>query len=164
MKFSIIIPVYNTEKYLSQCIDSVLRQQCDNYEAILIDDGSTDGSPGICDVYAKNADRFTVIHKKNGGVTSARKAGVEIAKGDYIVPLDSDEWFADDYLQEMSKVIDQVHPDVIVGGWMTMNDDDTGKKFDVKGFEKGMYSRERIESLIFPILFENGGGTAIPVQ
>jgi glycosyltransferase EpsH len=89
---SVIVPVYNVEKYLTQCVDSVLSQTYSNIEVVLVDDGSTDASPGICDRYAQNDKRIIVIHKKNEGLSSARNKGLEAATGDYIMFVDSDDW------------------------------------------------------------------------
>lgn len=89
---SIIVPVYNVEKYLSRCIDSILSQTFFDFEILLIDDGSTDGSPIICDKYANKDSRVRVFHKKNGGVSSARNMGLEYALGEWITFVDSDDW------------------------------------------------------------------------
>ena len=83
--FSVIIPVYNTEKYLERCIDSVISQTYGNYEIILVDDGSTDTSPEICDDYREKGSRIRVIHKSNGGLSDARNTALETAKGDWIL-------------------------------------------------------------------------------
>ena len=84
MKFSIIVPIYNIEKYLDQCVMSLVTQDFDDYEIILVDDGSRDRCPEICDYYAKQYRNVRVIHKENGGLVSARNAGVAIANGEYI--------------------------------------------------------------------------------
>lgn len=89
---SVIIPVYNVEKYLERCLRSVINQTYKNLEIILVDDGSTDNSGNICDVYKENDNRIKVIHKTNGGLSSARNAGLDIAGGDYIGFVDSDDW------------------------------------------------------------------------
>lgn len=94
-KFSIIIPIYKVEKYLERCIDSVLQQTYHNYEVILVDDGSPDACARICDVYADSFAFVKVIHKENGGLSSARNAGLTIAKGEYVIFLDSDDWWLD---------------------------------------------------------------------
>jgi glycosyltransferase involved in cell wall biosynthesis len=91
-KISVIVPVYNMETYLQKCIDSIAAQTHKDLEIILIDDGSTDGSPKICDEYALKDERIKVIHKKNGGVASARNAGLKACKGEYIAFVDSDDW------------------------------------------------------------------------
>ncbi len=93
MELSLIIPIYNVEKYLPSCINSVLRQNLSDYEIILVDDGSPDNCPAICDDYALKYDFIRVIHKPNGGLSSARNAGVLASCGDYIVFLDSDDWW-----------------------------------------------------------------------
>lgn len=95
MEISVIIPIYNTEKYLKQCVDSVLNQTFRDTEIILVDDGSTDNSPEMCDRYAENDKRIKVIHKENGGLSSARNAGLDIATGDYIAFIDSDDFYMD---------------------------------------------------------------------
>lgn len=97
---SVIIPVYNVEKYLSRCVDSVLDQTYKDFELILVDDGSPDNSHEICDEYKKKDSRVKVIHKKNGGLSSARNAGLEICKGDYIFFIDSDDWLTDEKVLE----------------------------------------------------------------
>jgi len=89
-KISIIVPVYKVEPYLRKCIDSILAQTFTDFELILVDDGSPDGCGKICDEYAKKDNRILVIHKSNGGLSSARNAGLEIAKGEYIGFVDSD--------------------------------------------------------------------------
>ena len=93
---SIIIPVYNVEKYLEDCLNSVVNQTYKNLEIILIDDGSTDNSGKICDLYAKKDNRIVVIHKENAGVSSARNVGLKIAKGLYIGFVDPDDYIAED--------------------------------------------------------------------
>ena len=95
---SIVIPVYNVEKYLPQCLDSVLSQTYTNYEVILVDDGSPDGSGAICDAYAQKDSRFRVIHQKNAGVSAARNNGIEQAAGEWVTFIDSDDWVEPNYL------------------------------------------------------------------
>lgn len=95
---SVIIPVYNVELYLSRCIDSVLNQAFQNYEIILIDDGSSDSSGKICDIYAGNDSRISVIHQNNLGVSAARNVGIMHAKGDFITFVDADDWLDKEYL------------------------------------------------------------------
>ncbi len=92
MTFSIVIPVYNVEEYLNQCVDSVLNQNYKQFEIILVNDGSSDGSPEICDEYAK-LENITVFHKENEGLSEARNDGLKIAKGEYVVFLDSDDYW-----------------------------------------------------------------------
>ena len=84
MFFSIIVPVFNVDQYIEECIDSILLQNCNDYELILIDDGSTDRSGEICDLYDEKYDQIVVIHKENGGLSDARNKGIEISKGEFI--------------------------------------------------------------------------------
>ena len=91
-KVSILVPIYNVEKYLPRCIESVLSQDFRDYELILVDDGSPDQCPQICDEYAKKDSRIKVVHKQNGGLVSARLAGFMEARGEYLVFLDSDDY------------------------------------------------------------------------
>lgn len=106
MRFSIIIPVYKVEKFLHQCVDSVLVQTFSDYEVILVDDGSPDGCPGICDEYAVKFPQIRVIHKLNGGLSDARNAGLDVAEGEYIIFLDSDDWWDDKYA--LKKIDDRI--------------------------------------------------------
>ena len=89
---SCIIPVYNTEKYLPRCIESVLAQTFVDWEMLLIDDGSTDASGSICDEYAASDSRIRVFHKENGGVSSARNVGLDNMRGEWVTFVDSDDW------------------------------------------------------------------------
>ena len=94
MKLSIIIPVYHTQDTLPRCLDSILRQSFTDYEVILVDDGSDDGCPQLCDEYTRKDARIRVIHKENGGLSDARNAGILQAKGEYITFIDSDDTIA----------------------------------------------------------------------
>lgn len=110
---SVVVPIYNVEKYLPKCIESILRQSYENLEIILIDDGSTDCSGQLCDKYAKQDNRIIVIHKKNGGASSAKNVGLRIAKGEYLTFVDSDDYLEQDaYLYMVSKLKEH-HADVI---------------------------------------------------
>lgn len=106
-KISIIIPIYNTEKYLKECIESILIDKFMDYEIILVNDGSNDGSGEICDYYSNKYDFIKVIHKKNGGLSSARNAGIEVANGKYVLFIDSDDFIAKDSLFNINKIIDE---------------------------------------------------------
>lgn len=115
MTFSIIIPVYNVEKYLNECVDSVLNQKNVDYEIILVDDGSTDNSRQICDEYVKNHSNISVIHKQNGGASDARNVGIEEAEGDYILFIDSDDKIEKNSLSKINEVIiNQKFPDIVM--------------------------------------------------
>lgn len=99
MLISVIVPVYNVENYLCKCVDSIINQTYNNLEIILVDDGSTDGSASICDEYVLKDSRVKVIHKENGGVSSARNIGIAEASGEYICFVDSDDWLELDYFE-----------------------------------------------------------------
>lgn len=106
MEFSIVVPVYNAERYLRGCIDSILQQSYPHWECLLIDDGSTDGSLRICEEYAASDSRIKVVHKSNGGVSSARNLGIGMASKEWLVFIDSDDSITSDYLERMSKASD----------------------------------------------------------
>ena len=96
LKLSVIVPVYKAEQYLKRCIDSILGQNYKNIELILVDDGSPDACPGICDQYQEKDERVIVFHQQNSGVAVARNSGMRIATGDYITFVDSDDYLPDD--------------------------------------------------------------------
>jgi glycosyltransferase involved in cell wall biosynthesis len=117
---SIIVPVYKVEPYLRECLDSVLAQTFTDYECILVDDGSPDNCPAICDEYAAKHPQMKVIHKENGGLSDARNVGIEAAVGEYIVLLDSDDLFAgNDALQNLFNVIQETKAPVIFNSNLT---------------------------------------------
>ncbi len=120
---SVIIPVYNMQQYLKQCIDSVINQTYKNLEIILVDDGSTDDSPNICDEYALKDNRIKVIHKQNSGVSSARNAGLDIAKGDYIGFVDSDDFISSDMYETLYNAIIKTDAQFVLCNWFKGNDD-----------------------------------------
>ncbi len=133
MKFSVIIPIYKVESYLRECVDSVLKQTYTDYELILVDDGSPDSCPQICNEYAEKYDFVTALHKPNGGLSDARNTGTKIATGDYIVYIDSDDFFAEaDFLEKLAKKTN-ADPDIIIYKF---------KKYyeDTKRFEDCHYS------------------------
>ena len=112
---SVIIPVYNQEKYLNKCIDTVLTGTYGNVECIIVDDGSTDNSPALCDEYKKDK-RVKVIHKPNGGLTSARKAGFDVSKGEYITFIDSDDYVTKDYVEKLFRALTDAGADMSICG------------------------------------------------
>lgn len=111
---SIIVPVYNGEKFLRKCIDSIQNQTLTNWQLLLIDDGSTDGSPQICDEYAARDDRIQVIHKRNGGVSAARNDGLELAQGKYIGFVDADDWILPDMYRKLVNQAEQNYADIVM--------------------------------------------------
>ena len=109
-----IVPVYKVEPYLRQCVDSILGQTFQNFELILVDDGSPDGCPMVCDAYARSDSRVRVVHKENGGVSSARNAGLNAARGKYIAFVDPDDFIQKDMLQSLLEEIEQCQADMVM--------------------------------------------------
>ena len=151
--FSIIVPIYNVDRYLRECLNSVLNQNIDNFEVVLVDDGSPDTSPTICDEYAAKDSRFKVIHKHNEGLVRARQDGVNLASGDYVICLDSDDWLHQNNLKILSNIIKSFKPDIICTGYYKF-DGKNNIKFPFP-FKEGYYDRQAIEKEIFPLLIES---------
>ncbi|MCQ5146274.1 glycosyltransferase family 2 protein [Enterocloster bolteae] len=112
IQISIVLPIYNVEKYLDECVQSVLNQSYANFELILVDDGSTDGSQMLCEQYKKKDKRIVVIHQKNGGLSSARNTGIKCAHGKYITLIDSDDYVAYDYIEKLYDAIVENSADI----------------------------------------------------
>ena len=117
MRFSVIVPIYKVEPYLRQCVDSILAQTYGDFELILVDDGSPDACPVLCDEYAAQDVRVKVIHKPNGGLVSARQAGLQVAQGEYIAPVDGDDWVAPDFLEQAASILDAYDVDMVSFGY-----------------------------------------------
>lgn len=111
---TIIVPVYKVEEYLSRCVDSILSQTYTNLEILLINDGSPDNCGEICEEYAKLDNRIRVVHKKNGGLSDARNVGLELAKGDYITFLDSDDWIHSEYIKMLYEILSSTQSDISI--------------------------------------------------
>lgn len=155
---SVVIPVYNVEKYLERCVRSVRAQSLEDLEIILVDDGSPDSSPGICDKLSKEDDRIRVVHKENGGLASARNAGMRIACGKYLFFLDSDDWIETSALEELTRRAEQEKTDFVrfrpmYAGWPGKPDGSLCDFGTEKGMQEGLYDRDRIREEIFPRLF-----------
>ena len=155
MEFSVIVPIYNVEEYIERCIDSILSQTFTDFEVILVDDGSPDNCPKICDDYGKKDKRVRVIHKPNGGLVSARNVGIFAAKGRYITYVDSDDWikpnllqFVHDRMAESSAPVDMV----LFASENVYSDHITKTHNMVK---EGWYDRERLEKEVFPYLLSD---------
>lgn len=114
IEFSVIIPIYNTEKYLTRCINSIINQTYKKMELILVDDGSTDDSKKICDKFARDYEMIKVVHQKNRGVSAARNVGLKLASNEYIVFVDSDDWIERETLENLYNVIKHNETDCIV--------------------------------------------------
>ena len=131
MIISVIIPVYNSIEYLRRCVDSVLGQSFTDYEVLLIDDGSTDGSSYVCDEYAGRYDHVTVIHQQHGGVSSACNRGIDNAVGEYLMFCDSDDYVEPDWMETLFRYIEQ-NPDLFVFSAFYKDDCDRSQPFRLK--------------------------------
>lgn len=149
---SIIIPVYKVEAYIDQCIRSILQQNSDELEIVLVDDGSPDKCPEICDKYAFQCNNITVIHKENGGLVSARKHGIQKAKGTYITFVDSDDWVADGYFSRIIEIAKRYSPDIIAVNNHYKVEIDGKTITSGESKKEGLYRRETLEKEVFPEL------------
>lgn len=120
-EISVIVPVYNVEKYLPECVDSILAQTFTNFELILVDDGSSDGCPALCDEAAKKDSRVQVIHKPNGGVSTARNAGLDAAKSSWIAFVDSDDRVMPQFLERLYTAAVSANAEIAMCGTCGMN-------------------------------------------
>lgn len=152
MRFSIVVPVYQVEKYLPDCIDSILNQTFCDYEIILVDDGSKDNSLKICNEYAHKDNRIRVFHKENGGVVSTRKLGVKVSKGDYVITVDSDDLIENDLLNKLSTIIDNYSPDVIKYNFRQFSGSSSFVK--TNKFKNEYFDRMNIENVINALIYD----------
>lgn len=150
-KVSIIVPVYNAEKYLSECIDSILSQTLTDLEVILVDDGSTDSSPELCDGYAQQDTRVKVIHKPNGRAASARNAGLRAASGEYVAFVDSDDWISPEMYEKML----QTGADVTLCDYVRFQSE-TEIPFTQPNVDAGFYDKPQMREKIYPHLVMDG--------
>ena len=147
-KISVIVAIYNVEQYLHKCIDSILAQTYENLEIILVDDGSPDKSGAICDEYAQKDSRVKVIHKQNGGQSTARNAALDIATGEYIGFVDGDDWIEPEMYQTMYSTMVNEGADIVQCGWYIV-EQDGNKRVDVEGsFFEHYGSNEGLDELI----------------
>lgn len=154
---SVIIPVYKVEQYLKRCVDSVLAQTLEELQIILVDDGSPDNSPAICDEYARNDSRIQVVHKKNGGLSSARNAGMKLAAGKYLFFLDSDDWLEKDGLELLVNTAEHYNVDFvryrsIRSGWPGLPENAPCMVEPVRELDGGYYDKSRIVNEVYPKL------------
>ncbi len=151
---SVIVPVYNVEPYLAKCLDSLLSQDISDYEVILVDDGSTDNSGSICDKYAAENPLFQCIHKPNGGLPSARKAGYQVSRGQYVTFVDSDDWIAPDMYKTMCNIIINTHADIIICNYTSAT---SNKEIVCRtSFTPGLYDKSRLEQEVYPYMIYSG--------
>ena len=147
MRFSVIVPVYNSEKYLDRCVKSILGQSCGDFELLLIDDGSTDGSKAICERYSESDSRVRLICQQNKGPSAARNNGLRAASGEYVVFIDSDEFVDVDYFETLDKHIQQNRCDLIFIGFV-MELEQNGKELETVSMPSGIYSKDEFHSIV----------------
>lgn len=153
--FSIIVPTYNNERELNRCLDSILVQNCTDFELILVNDGSTDATPQICDTYAAQDSRVRVIHKENQGVTAARNDGLFCAVGKYVYYVDADDWIEQGLLQEAICVLGKLEPpDMFVFGYTRLLENEEKVQCSWP-FEPGLYQKGQLEDEIYPKMMQS---------
>ena len=140
MRFSIVVPVYNGEKYLPSCLETVAGQTCGDYELVIVDDGSTDGSGAIADRYAAGRGEVQVLHGENQGLLLARRRGLSHCRGEYVVFLDADDALRDDALEIISRCIDETGADIVSFRFSRCEDFST--KDDLAFLPEGYYGGE----------------------
>lgn len=156
-KVSIVIPVYNMEKYLERCMESVLAQSLEDVEIILVDDGGSDKSPAMCDDYAVRDTRVRVIHKPNGGLTSAWKRGSLEATGEYIGYVDSDDFIEKEMYERMYERGVKTDADIVCCGLTHVYEDDPGRKWtEQMEFATDSLKKEELSELVYPTLINDG--------
>lgn len=151
MFFSVIVPIYKIENYIDRCIESVLSQTFPDFELILVDDGSPDNCPKICDDYAKKDSRIKVIHKKNGGLVSARQEGIRAARGKYIFNLDGDDFITSNALKSAHSIISDTDADIVSFSYIRREPGKEDKKTDDLVCE-GLYEGSDIFEKLLPHL------------
>lgn len=149
MKVSIIVPVYNKEEYLAECIESLINQTYSDIEIILVDDESTDSSPQICDEYRDKCDRIKVLHKENSGAAGAWRAGFAISTGDYVMFVDSDDWVDEDMVERLITHATGTASEMILSDYVIERSDGT-KNYVYQTLPYGEYNRESIVKDVIP--------------
>lgn len=159
---SVIVPVYNVEDYLHKCIDSIMNQTFKDLEIILVNDGSTDTSPQICDDYANRDIRIKVIHQQNAGVSVARNKGIETATGDYVTFVDSDDWLELTMYENMYAITRLQQPsDIVMCDFANIKKN--SKEEISANFRKGFYSKQQIINELYPTLLVTEEFGRIPI-
>ena len=147
---SVVVPIYNVQKYVGKCIESLLRQTYTAYEIILVDDGSTDDSGKICDQYVEKDARIHVIHKANGGLSSARNAGMAVLRGEFLAFVDPDDWVESSYLDELAAPLLKDEKIDMVIGCFYLREDEQGVTISCgrKGAEGYLSMTERLQQML----------------
>lgn len=161
---SVIIPVYNVEQYLRECIDSVLKQTYKNFEVILIDDGSTDKSGEICDEYVAKDRRVSVTHKENGGLSVARNTGYSLAKGEYIYFLDSDDWILQETLEELIVTAKNENADFVFCDSASFIDGEENTKIEQRYIRKHSYKTDVGQKVFAQLQVNKEYHSAVPLM
>lgn len=150
-EISVIVPVYKVEKYIKKCVDSILAQTFTDFELWLVDDGSPDNCGAICDAYAQKDSRVKVIHKKNGGLSDARNAALDVMHGEYVFFVDSDDWIAVDTLEIMYAALKKTGAQVATGNIISVYEDGTEKVLYAPALEeKLLVGEELLTTLLRP--------------
>ena len=157
-KVSIILPIYNVEKYLEKCVNSVISQTYQNIEVILVDDGSKDSSGRICDELVESDNRIKVIHKKNGGLASARNAGYEMATGEYIMYIDSDDVIKNDIAEKCVSAMEKKQSDVVIFGYEKMSED--GQVLEICKWSNKTYNHDEMVEYLYEAICNMSFGYA----
>lgn len=159
---TVVVPVYNVAAYLHRCVNSILSQTYQNLEILLIDDGSPDDCPALCDAFAKQDDRVRVIHKANAGLGMARNTGLENATGRYICFFDSDDYVEPDTIAKCVQMIEQTQAQIVLYGYHKVDKSGTVIRSYIPNCTKSVYSGEEIRTVILPDLMYDDPGAAAP--
>lgn len=151
---SVIVPVYNSEKYLDQCVSSIAAQSHTRLEIILVDDGSRDNSPGMCDVWARKDSRVKVIHKQNAGAGFARNSGLDLANGEYICFFDSDDWIEPDAVEKAYTLAQKSNAQIVLFGSNTVDQKGNLLSRHIPRAQKNLYCGEEVISEFLPELID----------
>lgn len=162
IKVSIIVPVYNVEGYLEECIDSIVNQSLQEIEIILVDDGSSDNSPVICDKYSEKDKRVRTIHIQNSGNVAARREGIKIAQGEYIGFVDSDDWIDKSMFEELYYNAVLYSADVVTSGFLI--EDSNTSFLEKDAFPCGYYDKQSLYEVIYPDMIEYKNTGAFGIQ
>ncbi|MBQ8164292.1 MAG: glycosyltransferase family 2 protein [Clostridia bacterium] len=154
-KVSVVVPIYKVEKYLDRCVGSIINQTYKNLEIVLVDDGSPDNCPAMCEAWAEKDSRIKVVHKKNGGLPDARNAGIDVVTGEYLLFVDSDDWIEPQTVAELVEVIEEKNVDFVTFGAVWDGragiPDGTPCTYEKsRQVGKGYYDKARIQKEIYP--------------
>lgn len=155
-KLSIIVPIYNTEKYLNQCIESIVNQEYQDFTLILVDDGSTDSSGKLCDQWAQRDSRIVVYHKANGGLMSAWKYGFMRSDTEYVGFVDADDWIDGNMYAKLLQEAEKHQSEIVACGWIGDFGDGKNYKKEMVKLAGNTFDKEQISSTVYPILISGG--------